>query len=97
MKKKIIYILFFLLFTYIVIAIPLSSSSINWLSRKEADSLYCAITDGCGDSTSNNNFDIYFNHSIKSTIHFYINESDVNDIHLYTTGGNKFIFGEDFE
>jgi len=52
MNKNIIYLIFILLLTCFVFAVPLSSSSINWLSRSHANSLYCSIDDCGGESTT---------------------------------------------
>lgn len=64
------------------------------LTRALADTLYCKITDGC--SSTSNDFEIYFNHSIYHNIEFNLTESDSNDIDLYVVPGEKFVFGGTF-
>lgn len=97
MNKKIILLILMIVLAGAVYG-SMSSSSINWLSKGQADSLYCKVADGCtsSSSSSGNSFEIFFNHSIKTNIHFYINESDASEINTYTTDGKKFIFGGEF-
>jgi hypothetical protein len=62
----------------------------------ERDMLVVPIINNISIGLTDNNLKIYFTHSIKTNVTFYLNESDADTIETYTAGGDKFIFGGDF-
>jgi len=90
MKRKLILVgILLILFSFFVYA-KISSSSLNWLTKGEALTLFAPIE-------GSQNFKVYFNHSIYNTITFNLTESDADTIQTYTAPGEKFIFGDKFE
>lgn len=49
------------------------------------------------DDGPDNQFHVYFNHSIKNEIEFNLTESDASEINTSTSAGYKHIFGGTFQ
>lgn len=88
-KRLILFGIILILFSFFVYA-KISSSSLNWLTKGEATTLFAPIE-------SSEVFKVYFNHSIMNTITFNLTESDASTIETYTVAGEYFIFGGTFE
>jgi len=69
-----------------------SDTTINPLTKGYADTLYCAIADGCS-STDENVMYLYLNTSRKSTIHWNLSDSDASIINFPVYPGEEYIFG----
>lgn len=91
LKKAFMYLLFIIFLASAVLA-PSSSSTINWLSKAHADTLYEPL-----GATSSDSFTLYLNTSMYDTVYWNINESDYDNYVFPVPVGEKIIIGDTVE
>ena len=80
----------------VVIAIVQGSSSLNPLTKGQADTLYCAISDGCGSSSASSNI-MYFGiqSSMYNSVVWNVSKATSHTYTFQVRDGRHFVFGDE--